>query len=471
MWSFLIAIAPIVIVLACLVCRVSSLWSGVIGVAAAVLGSVIAFPVSAGIARTTAWTMSGTFLTVTFILLGGVGLAEVTSRSGAQALIARWLGSTAQDQDEITVIVLISFGVTPFMESVTGFGLGVVITAPLLIHLGLTPARAVTTGLLGLVLVPWGSLAPGTLVAADLGDVSFRALGVWTAVLTLPVLCVNLIAIVLVNRLRPAPRQWTFIAVVVLVEWLVLIAANAFVSPVLAGVLASAAVIVLTMARIRSSNRTVPRPPKGFGQALFPYCVLVSGLLVSAGVIALTGVPSVAANPALWLVIAVTSTMVVYRHRGIDVSAMLAAILQRWWPVTAITLLFMLLGTIMAANGMASQLATSAAGLGSVFLVFIPAIGGLGGYLTGSNTGAAAMFSTATTSAATQVGVNPLIALAAQNVAGSAAIIASPPRVALASSVAFEPGERLPAPHVRRLVLVLLVLMILLGGMVSAILM
>src|SRR5699024_399956 len=181
MWSFLIAIAPIVIVLACLVCRVSSLWSGVIGVAAAVLGSVIAFPVSAGIARTTAWTMSGTFLTVTFILLGGVGLAEVTSRSGAQALIARWLGSTAQDQDEITVIVLISFGVTPFMESVTGFGLGVVITAPLLIHLGLTPARAVTTGLLGLVLVPWGSLAPGTLVAADLGDVSFRALGVWTA--------------------------------------------------------------------------------------------------------------------------------------------------------------------------------------------------------------------------------------------------------------------------------------------------
>src|SRR5699024_12280978 len=127
---------------------------------------------------------------------------------------------------------------------------------------------------------------------ADLGEVRCRDLGVWTAGLTCPVLCVNLIAVVLVNRLRPAPRQWTFSAVVVLVEWLVLIAANAFVSPVLAGVLASAAVIVLTMARIRSSNRTVPRPPKGFGQALFPYCVLRSGLLVSAGVFAVTGVPS-----------------------------------------------------------------------------------------------------------------------------------------------------------------------------------
>src|SRR5699024_11405790 len=50
-----------------------------------------------------------------------------------------------EGRDQLTIIVLIAYGVTPFMESVTGFGLGVVITAPLLIHLGLTPARAVTT--------------------------------------------------------------------------------------------------------------------------------------------------------------------------------------------------------------------------------------------------------------------------------------------------------------------------------------
>src|SRR5699024_7587945 len=205
------------------------------------------FPVSAEQAGATTSTISATFLTVTFILLGGVGLAEITGRSGARALIAGWLRGAARDgqpesRDQLTLNILIAFGVTPFMESVTGFGLGVVITAPLLIHLGLSPARAVTTGLLGLVLVPWGSLAPGTLVAADLGDVGFRQLGVWSALLSLPVLCVNVITIVLVNRFRLRAGQWAFIAMVVGVEWLVLIAANAFVTPVLAGVLASGSV-------------------------------------------------------------------------------------------------------------------------------------------------------------------------------------------------------------------------------------
>lgn len=470
-WSFAIALAPIVIVLLALVCRVPALWAGVIGVATAILGSITAFPVSASQASATASAMSATFLTVTFILLGGVGLAEITARSGAQALIAGWLHSTdrqggLEGRDQLTIIVLIAYGVTPFMESVTGFGLGVVITAPLLIHLGLTPARAVTTGLLGLVLVPWGSLAPGTLVAADLGDVGFTELGVWSAVLSLPVLCVNVIAIVLVNRFRLRAGQWAFIAMVVGVEWLVLIVANAFVTPVLAGVLASGSVIIIAMARMRWNTGALPGLPAGFGQAMFPYGVLVIGLLVSAGLVGLIGLPSVAANPAVWLMIAVTATLVAYGRHAFDIPGMVRATLQRWWPVTAITLLFMVLGTVMSANGMASELATTAASMGSVSMVFIPAIGALGGYLTGSNTGAAAMFSTATTSAATQVSVNPLIALAAQNVAGSAAIIASPPRIALASSVAFAPGQKLPATNLRILLLVLAVLIVLLGAVV-----
>src|SRR5699024_8584552 len=219
-------------VLLALVCRVPALWAGVLGVAPAVTGSLVACSVSARRASATASALSATFLTATIILLGGVGLAEMTGRCAARALGAGWLHSTdrqggLQGRDQLTIIVLIAYGVTPFMESVTGFGLGVVITAPLLIHLGLTPARAVTTGLLGLVLVPWGSLAPGTLVAADLGDVGFTELGVWSAVLSLPVLCVNVITIVLVNRFRLRAGQWAFIAMVVGVEWLVLIAANA----------------------------------------------------------------------------------------------------------------------------------------------------------------------------------------------------------------------------------------------------
>lgn len=73
-----------------------------------------------------------------------------------------------------------------------------------------------------------------------------------------------------------------------------------------------------------------------------------------------------------------------------------------------------------------------------------PDAGVFGGYLTGSNTGAAAMYSGATTTAAAHLGADPLIAVAGQNVAGSFAIIASPPRIALAVGVALGAGEQLP---------------------------
>lgn len=46
--------------------------------------------------------------------------------------------------------------------------------------------------------------------------------------------------------------------------------------------------------------------------------------------------------------------------------------------------------------------------------------------------------------AATGLGADPMIALAGQNVGGSFAIIASPPRIALAVGVSLPPGERIP---------------------------
>src|SRR5690606_10297604 len=85
-------------------------------------------------------------------------------------------------------------------------------------------------------------------------------------------------------------------------------------------------------------------------------------------------------------------------------------------------------------------------------LALIPAFGALGGYLTGSNTGAAAMFSAATTGAATGLGADGLVALAGQNVAGSYAIIVSPPRVALAAGVVLSGQTRLPGGATRILV-------------------
>jgi len=448
--NFTVALAPIVLVIALLVLRVSPTRAALAALATAVIGTWLAFPLSSPAAAEVGTAMGPTTLTVIFILLGGVGLTEVSARSGGQAVISRWLRATETSGDRLTTLLLIALGVTPFMESVTGFGLGVVITAPLLVGFGLSPARAVVTGTLGLVLVPWGSLGPGTLVAAELGQVDFTGLGVWSAVLSLPVLVINAALIIGLNQRRIGWGQAGFVVLLLLGEWLVLIAANYFFGPPLAGVLASGWVIAVTLWRLRRGG---PLPSTWrLGRALLPYAILVGGLVLSNLAVALArGSGKIATNPALWLNLTVLITVLLLRWPRRMLHEVWPVVWGRWQSVALVTLLYMLLGSLMSANGMAEQLASTAASLGGGFTLLVPLIGALGGYLTGSNTGAAAMFSTATVTAANQLGSSPLILLAGQNVAGSVAIIASPPRVAFAVSVTYPPGQTLPASGQRQL--------------------
>lgn len=446
----LFALAPIILVIALLVLRVSPVRAALTALAAAIVGTWWFFPLQANALAEVVHAMGPTTLTVVFILLGGVALTELTERSGGQRVLSHWLRATEDSGDRLTTLLLISLGVTPFMESVTGFGLGVVITAPLLVGLGLSRLKAVVTGMLGLVLVPWGSLGPGTLVAAELGQVDFTALGVWSAALSLPVLVLNAALIVGLNHRRITLGQAGFVALLVLSEWLVLIGANYVLGPPLAGVLASGWVIMLSLARVRRRGRLPVAP--GLAAALVPYAVLVAGLLVSNVVVALAGADGqLATNPAVWLNLTVLFTVLWLRWPATRIRGAWSAIWMRWQTVAVVTLLYMLLGSLMSANGMADRLAATAAQLGSGFVMLVPVVGALGGYLTGSNTGAAAMFSTATVSAAGQLGTSKLILLAGQNVAGSVAIIASPPRVAFAVSAVYPPGQELPAAGYRTL--------------------
>lgn len=442
---FLIALAPILVVIVLLLRRVPAAWAALAALAVAVLGTWLAFPLSAQPSAEVAATMGPTTVTVVFILLGGVALAEITGRSGAQDVIAWWLRNTVRENDQLTTLLLVVFGVTPFMESVTGFGLGVVITAPLLVGLGLKPVKAVVTGMLGLVLVPWGSLGPGTLIASELGQVDFTGIGVWSALLSLPVLLINAALVIGLNHGRPRAREAGVALMLLLGQWAVLILSNLLFGPPAAGVLASLAVILLALGRLRAGG-PLPPAPVGFAGALLPYAVLVAGLLGATVVLAVTGWESrLPANPGLWLNLAVIITLLLQRWSWSKLRPMLRSIWRRWQSVALVTLLYLALGTLMSANGMTAQLASTAASLGGPFVMLVPLIGALGGYFTGSNTGAAAMFSSATATAAHQLGLNALVVLSAQNVAGSVAIIASPPRMAFAAAVVLEPGGRLPA--------------------------
>ena len=157
----------------------------------------------------------------------------------------------------------------------------------------------------------------------------------------------------------------------------------------------------------------------------------------------------------------------VYTTPGSGIARLLRTAMATWVPVAGNAIVYMAIGIVMATAGMAAHLAGLATGLGTASLALTPAIGALGGYLTGTNTGAAAMFSAATTSASTALGADGLVALAGQNVGGSFAIIVSPPRVALAVGVVLAGRTRLPARATRTLATAVVTATIVLSAVVA----
>jgi lactate permease len=210
-------------------------------------------------------------------------------------------------------------------------------------------------------------------------------------------------------------------------------AANLVLGSAIAGAVGSLAGIGAGLVLIRW--RTGQRLP-GAGDVLgrgAPYLVLLASLLVARGVAVLVGgsnpATAVLASPATWLLL--TSAVFAPSPR-----ATLLPTVRRWAPVAAATVLFLLVGAVMATSGLAATLATEAGALGPGYPAFAPWLGGLGGFLTGSNVGANGMFVVAQAQVAHHLGLPVLTIVAVQNIGASLTTMASAPRIALALQAA-----------------------------------
>src|SRR5581483_4203005 len=88
--------------------------------------------------------------------------------------------------DRDTQILLLVLGLAPFIEAVSGFGVGTVVVIPMLMALGLDTLQAATLGLLGQLAVPWGGLAVGITLGAELTGLHSGVIGAYTALITAP---------------------------------------------------------------------------------------------------------------------------------------------------------------------------------------------------------------------------------------------------------------------------------------------
>src|SRR5699024_4513348 len=365
------AVLPVLLTLGLLALpRISAALPPLLGTLAAGVVAVTYFaaPVQSLVSawNDTFWTL----IKVLAIIGGGVLLSGVMDRTGAQRRLAGWLSA---DGPTVTSAMLMTHGVVPFLETVTGFGVSVLIGLPLLLSFGFTPYRAALLTLPGLMIGPWGSMGPGTLIAAEAANSSLTDMGLVSGWMNLIPFIVSGIASAIVagnGYLKPniARSRKLF--------W----AAAGTGSGVLLWGFTMLAILWLLYIR---RGRLTPGP----GRSLVPYLILLAGTIFGQIIyrtIELGALGEVLASPALWSTTAALMAMTFLTMSPEDRATLPLASLIMWWQVAIPTALYVLLGVMMAGGGLADEIAGSLAELGSVYLFVMPFVAGLSGYITAS---------------------------------------------------------------------------------------
>ena len=158
--------------------------AGGASLAVAVLGAVVWPDLEATTVPGALLAGLGTSAQVLYVLFGGLLLYNLLSAGGAVDAVSHFLGGLEPDRVALAAGVVV--GVAPFFESVTGFGVAVVISAPILLAAGFTPLRAAVLASWGQCAVPWGALGVGTVIGAHLAGMGFGTLSDVSAFLSIP---------------------------------------------------------------------------------------------------------------------------------------------------------------------------------------------------------------------------------------------------------------------------------------------
>ena len=283
----LLALSPILLTLVLLLTRLPAWVAPAAGTAVAVLLALTAFGVAPGDLGGAIGAGVPTLLEILAIIAGGITLSRVMEYSGGHARLAAWL--SAGNGPTIATALLMVHGVIPFLETVTGFGVSLIVGVPLLLGLGYTAFRSALISVLALTIGPWGSMAPGTLMGARLFGLDFREIGVTAAVFNLPACLVAGVATVLLLRgargmrvdVGPA-RTLPWLGVAVLsgvAQWALILGANLVVGTAPAGAVATFVLTVAWLLVIRG-GRLLPGP----GRDVVPYLTLMAGTVLGTTV-------------------------------------------------------------------------------------------------------------------------------------------------------------------------------------------
>ncbi len=367
-----------------------------------------------------------------------------------RAYEARGIPAAAIAQENRRRAVFVAcFLVGPFAESVTGFGVGLVVALAMLRHMGLPPVQAAALGLFSQVLAAWGAMGVGTRVGAELIGVSFTELGTASALLmavVLPCLLPVFWGLIHSCGLRSGLRERAAdVALLLFLAGLIWLT-NRFVAPELGGGLATGVLLVLVEGpRLLRSDAGL----RDLMKRLWPYVLLIAALMATRLLPPLSdwtgrwlvldpfgGLAPLALlrHPATWLVgiAAILLAGLPAAKAGEVVRGALRAALV---PMAA-TLVFVEFAAFMAASGGAAMFGQAWREVAGRFAVLAtPVFGGAAGMLTGSNTASNALMMHIQLSLAAESGLPPMLTAAVQTVSGSICTMLTPGRIVLAAGL------------------------------------
>lgn len=402
---------------------------------------------------------------VAYVLLGGLALYEVLRRARALETIAA--GVARLIPDPVRRALVLVFGLSVFFESATGFGIGIVVAAPVFMALGHRPRDAALLALVGQCAVTWGALAIGTVLADELTGVPAARLGVLAIPLSLPLMVIcGLAAAYWTGGRQALPRAIPEILLYVLVLSAVLAGASHGLSVETAGMIGGLAVTVLGCligragARIhaeREGSLSTTLTSNELLRSFLPFLLLLAALLIARlatpvsealeAVAVLTArgtgvsVPLLY-SPGFWLLATAAVSIPLLGLPWQSIPGVVRAVVGRWIPAAMAVAGFLFFSQLMQASGMTVHLAGAVAdAAGQAYVLALPLVGGLGGFLTASNAGSNAMFATFHATLGARLDLPADLVAAAQNAAGANTTLASPGRVVLAAAVTGLAGQ------------------------------
>ncbi|MGY3869889.1 hypothetical protein ACW5W4_10180 [Aeromonas crassostreae] len=370
------------------------------------------------------------FLSTACVIAPGLLFVIYLERIKANQALEGWVSGLGWRGAALAVFVVL--GLAPLLESMTGFGVSLIATVPLLLAL-LDRQVALRIALTGMCIMPWGTLGLATVIGAALAGLPAETLGAWAAWTSAPVFMLAIgLALWLMGQKNPLVYLAGCAMAGLFIVLLHFISRTA--GPEIAGVGAGGAILLAGLAWARVKEQARLRFPR---QA-WPYLALLAAILLLKGLNALFGIADLLivqgyqvswkplASPGLALL--GVSLLLIAREGSQQLG-------QAWFtrakrPLLTI-LFFLFMSQLLVKAGFLTSINQGLSELNASLLSpLIALFGALSGYITGSNVGGNAIVMPSIAHLPLAQSLLPIMA-AVQNSAAGHAALGSLPMVAL----------------------------------------